>query len=97
VAVAGGAGFWCNPSWFEEAAKMSIKLLEDDGAVADTFAGLLGELAAASHSQAAKDAVCFLFRAFAFKKGGGLYDPVNLKLVENFKNLKSDFKNENVK
>jgi len=60
VAGAEGAAFWSSPSWYEEAVKLSMGLLEvEDRAVADAFAGLLGDLAAASHSQAAKDAVRF--------------------------------------
>lgn len=58
VARAGGAAFWNSLSWFDEAVKLSIAALQlEERALADAFAGALGDFAASTRSQSAKDAV----------------------------------------
>lgn len=58
VAAAEGLAFWSSPSLYDEAVRLSTGALEDeDKAVADAFAAVLGELAAGSHSPAARTAV----------------------------------------
>ena len=58
IAAAEGLAYWSSTAWYDEVIKLSIAALEDENrAVADAYAGILGELAASSHSPAAKNAV----------------------------------------
>ena len=59
ISQAGGAALWANgASGYEEVVRLCVGMLEDDNrGVADGFACALGDIAAASRSLAAQEAV----------------------------------------